>query len=95
MKKTVKNTEIVLLNACIRSSTFNIHADLYYGIENIRRNEDIVMEEEEFKPRERILPNASGQSCLLLKKETNDLISVFARQSELDLSVVKLAVYGR
>ena len=54
-----------------------------------------MVEEEEFKPREKILPDASGQSCLLLKKEMNDLISVFARQSELDLSVVKLAVYGR
>ena len=48
MKKTVKNTEIVLLNACLRSSTFNINADVYYGIENARRNDAIVMEEEEF-----------------------------------------------
>ena len=79
----MKNTEIVILNACLRSLKFNIHADLYYGIENVRRNEAIVMEEEEFtiQPRERILRNATGQSCLLLKKEMNDLISVFARQA--------------
>ena len=44
----MKNTEIVIRNACLRSLKFNIHADLYYGIENVRRNEAVVTEEEEF-----------------------------------------------